>query len=553
MDIFLFSNNRHNWCQSMLSFNTHSSTVLGLVVGGFIIAFTMSVGMGANDVANAFGTTYGAKLMNIFQIIIVASIFELAGALLIGTSVAETIRTGIIDSNHTSLLYKNSPNCITILSNSSTLISTTTKDTLYCPDMIKLIGSVSSLSGSSIWMIIANVFRLPVSTTHSIVGSTIGYGLVSLRGKGIFWRKLIEIVISWFLSPCTSGIISIGLWMLIYHAIIKKKNSFSLGLKSLPFFYFCTIFIILFSVLYKGSPLLHLDKIPLYGIFIICIGMGIIGALVAIIFQIPFLRHKYSSLSSAQGKLNHTLFGITNITTTTHQIDQSEENVMEAPEITEVQLEHDLSPVSAQTIIQELSTETPIIKSSIIAGDNLEIEKEPDIISPKYIDEDPRTAYIFRYMQIIIACYGSFAHGGNDVSNSIAPLMNIWLIFKNEGKEALSNKEIWLLVYGAVGMIIGLSLWGKRVLKTVGQDITKITPTMAYSIELGSVITVVVLTRLGLPVSTTHCKIGSVILLGLVRYERKSFNTKLIINILLSWLITVPVSGIKIYFIFRYS
>lgn len=95
-------------------------------------------------------------------------------------------------------------------------------DLLTCSEMMQLIGAVSSLSASSIWMFIANVAGLPVSTTHSIVGSMIGYGLVCLRGDGINWSKLIEIVISWFLSPVVSGIVSICLWLFIYHFIIKK-------------------------------------------------------------------------------------------------------------------------------------------------------------------------------------------------------------------------------------------------------------------------------------------------------------------------------------------
>ncbi|KAF1743265.1 hypothetical protein MXB_4542 [Myxobolus squamalis] len=468
----------------MNQFDISSKEVLGLVIGGFIIAFTMSIGMGANDVANAFGTTYGAKIMTILQIIIVASIFEISGAVLIGTHVSDTIRKGIINSTFIDNFYNQSKDCIMIsknytrYTNASNMIES---NTIRCPEMIQLIGSVSSLSGSSIWMVIANIFRLPVSTTHSIVGSTIGYGLVALQGNGIFWNKLIEIVISWFVSPGVSGILTILLWLSIYHLIIKKVQIVK-----------C-----------------QLEKFIQYWI------KTIIGAIMVFFIQVPFLRRKYSSittmLSPVKADLNIDLtFNEENERPVGVNLAQQDESLSCSPSNNI----NNISQISQEHTIQTIE------------------------------NQDSKVNKMGAYMQIIIACYGSFAHGGNDVSNSVAPLISIWLIFRRNPNDELLNQDLWLIAYGAIGLVVGLALWGKRVLKTVGDDITTITPSMAYSIELGSVITVVALTRLGLPVSTTHCKIGSVILLGITRYGRGSINKKLIINILLSWLVTVPVSGL---------
>ncbi|KII68443.1 Sodium-dependent phosphate transporter 1-B [Thelohanellus kitauei] len=161
----------------------------------------------------------------------------------------------------------------------------------------------------------------------------------------------------------------------------------------------------------------------------------------------------------------------------------------------------------------------------------------------RFLKEDSKVALMFEYLQIMASCYGAFAHGGNDVSNSVGPLTTIWLIVTNRAHATPDNKDIWLLAYGAFAIVIGLTIWGKRVLKTVGQDITDITPSMAFSIELGSVVTVLILTRLEFPVSTTHCKIGSLILLGIVTNGLKSVKLKLIVMIFLSWFVTVPVSG----------
>uniref|UniRef100_A0A3Q2Z3D4 Phosphate transporter n=1 Tax=Hippocampus comes TaxID=109280 RepID=A0A3Q2Z3D4_HIPCM len=150
---------------------------------------------------------------------------------------------------------------------------------------------------------------------------------------------------------------------------------------------------------------------------------------------------------------------------------------------------------------------------------------------------------LFQFLQILTACFGSFAHGGNDVSNAIGPLVSLWLLYESGSVASNAPTPIWLVLYGGIGICMGLWIWGRRVIQTMGKDLTPITPSSGFSIELASALTVVVASNVGLPVSTTHCKVGSVVAVGWLR-SRKSVDWHLFGNIFLAWFVTVPISGL---------
>lgn len=166
---------------------------LWMVILGFIIAFILAFSVGANDVANSFGTAVGSGVVTLRQACILASIFETTGSVLLGAKVGETIRKGIIDVN----LYNE------------------TVETLMA-------GEVSAMVGSAVWQLIASFLRLPISGTHCIVGSTIGFSLVAIGPKGVQWMELVKIVASWFISPLLSGFMSGVLFILIRMFILTK-------------------------------------------------------------------------------------------------------------------------------------------------------------------------------------------------------------------------------------------------------------------------------------------------------------------------------------------
>ncbi|XP_067879233.1 sodium-dependent phosphate transporter 1-like [Heterodontus francisci] len=169
--------------------------------------------------------------------------------------------------------------------------------------------------------------------------------------------------------------------------------------------------------------------------------------------------------------------------------------------------------------------------------------------------EKPEVAILFQFLQILTACFGSFAHGGNDVSNAIGPLVALWVVFYTGDVGSKMETPIWLLLYGGVGICLGLWVWGRRVIQTMGKDLTPITPSSGFSIELASALTVVIASNAGLPVSTTHCKVGSVVAVGWMR-ARKAVDWRLFRNIFMAWFVTVPISGLisaAIMALFKYA
>ncbi|KAK2092864.1 hypothetical protein P7K49_029393 [Saguinus oedipus] len=172
-----------------------------------------------------------------------------------------------------------------------------------------------------------------------------------------------------------------------------------------------------------------------------------------------------------------------------------------------------------------------------------------------YDQDKPEVSLLFQFLQILTACFGSFAHGGNDVSNAIGPLVALYLVYDTGDVSSKVATPIWLLLYGGVGICIGLWVWGRRVIQTMGKDLTPITPSSGFSIELASALTVVIASNIGLPISTTHCKVGSVVSVGWLR-SKKAVDWRLFRNIFMAWFVTVPISGVisaAIMAVFRYA
>lgn len=201
----------------------YSDELVWLVVFGFLIAFVLAFGIGANDVANSFGTSVGAGVLTIRQACWMATICEVAGAVLIGYKVSDTMRKGILDTS------------------------------MYADSEVELmLGCLSALASSALWLLVATFFKLPISGTHSIVGSTIGFSLVARGVDGLQWRTLGTIVASWFISPVLSGLMSTVLFTCIRRYILQAGNPLRAGLLALPIFYGVTLFVNVFSIVHNG-------------------------------------------------------------------------------------------------------------------------------------------------------------------------------------------------------------------------------------------------------------------------------------------------------------
>jgi PiT family inorganic phosphate transporter len=397
--------------------------MLFLLIPAIVVGFYMAWNIGANDVANAMGTSVGSKSVTFRQAVVLAAIFEFLGAVLVGTHVSETVRKGIIDP----MQFADDPQLLAL-------------------------GMFSALLASAIWLNIATYFGQPVSTTHSIVGSVVGVGIIV--GGAINWAKLGSIVASWFISPVASGVIAFLMFSFISRKILGTKRPGHTAEKYAPWFVVLVAFILTLSLIYKGLKNAHLDW-PLDRTIMLA---TIVGA-VAGLFSVGMFR-----------KLHRN-------------------------------------------------------------KDDMSIEEEL-IYAESF----------FKYLTVITACFVAFAHGANDVANAVGPLAAVYEI-ATTGKVAMNvDVPIWILVMGGVGIVAGLATFGRRVIETVGQKITEITPSRGFAAQIAAATTVLVCSLNGLPVSTTHALIGGVVGVGLARgIAGLQINT--VQQVFTSWFATIPIAA----------
>lgn len=203
---------------------SYTDDVLWIVIVSFIISFILAFAVGANDVANSFATSVGSGVLTLKQACYLATVFEISGAILLGYKVSDTIRKGILDIT----LYEGFEKEL-------------------------MLGMLATLCGCAIWLLIATYFKLPVSTTHSIVGATVGFGLVARGSKGIQWGSIGLIASSWVISPLLAGAISIAIYMLIYRFILKARHPFEACLTALPVIWGVVVFINVIGITLDGS------------------------------------------------------------------------------------------------------------------------------------------------------------------------------------------------------------------------------------------------------------------------------------------------------------
>ena len=322
-------------------------------IAAMLAGLYMAWNIGANDVANAMGTSVGSRAITYRQAVLIAAIFEFGGAVVFGKHVTETIRKGIVDPSR-----------------------------FTSPEVLAL-GAFTALLAAGIWLTIATWARLPVSTTHSIVGAMAGFGIAA-QGFGVVnWGKMGRIVASWIVSPIVGAIVSFLLFSGMRYFLLRR------------------------------------------------------------------------------------------------------------------------------------------------------------------VDDREKVERVFGKFQITTACFIAFAHGSNDVANAVGPLAAALTFSQGTAVEVASKLPVpkWLLAFGGFGIVLGLATWGYRVIGTIGERVTEITPTRGFTAEFSAASVVLANSQIGMPISTTHILVGSVIGVGLAR-GIKALNLKIIRDIIISWLATVPFAAL---------
>lgn len=458
--------------------------MLWVVISGGLLSFIASMGIGSNDAANAFASSVGSKALTINQAAGLAIIFESAGAILMGSHVTDTIRKDIADYE----CFEDDPELL----------------------MYGCMWVIVSVAG---WLFTASYFEMPVSTTHSCVGGMIGMTIANVGPNCVIWYKKTNtfpyiggvggIVLSWFISPIFSGIISSIIFAFTRSFVLRKSYNSKRVNYIYPILVGITLTINSFFIIYKGAKGIGLNKIPIEQSIAISFGIGIGGGLL-ILPIVPILRNHVEKKFSKQSLSTSSEIEIINNTQKSLNINSS--------------------------------------KQLFVVG-NLHENAE------KF---DPKIEEIFKYLQIFTASCDAFSHGANDVANSVGPFAAIYLIYRENGnlekKVDMGNDAYWILGIGGIGISIGLLLYGKKIIHAIGNKLCKITPSRGTSIELGSALVIITGSRLKIPLSTTHCQVGATVGVGLL--ENKSLkkiegvNWYILKKTAFGWIITCIVVGV---------
>ena len=447
-----------------------------------VIGFYMAWNIGANDVSNAMGTSVGSGALTLRRAVILAGILEFCGAYFVGANVSETMERGLVNPE----IFVTQP-------------------------IILVLGMCGALLGTSFWLQLASYLRWPVSTTHAIVGAIIGFGVIAGGFQAILWEEVGFIAISWIASPVISAIISYSIFSLLQKKILYAMDPIEATRRAIPFFFFIVFLTFTLSLMTNGLQNLDL-QISFIGALGIAFLVGTIAAVIAyfVVQRIsvpagyiqPEGRHSPQSVISLDKAIKHLQRVRVSSSDETHE--------------------------KISTILQDVKSLSRKIREETHFGERA--------------SEYHFVEKVFVYLQIISACYVAFAHGANDVANAIGPVAAVLSILKNGFISETTSVPPWLLALGGIGIVIGLATWGWRVIETIGKKITELTPTRGFCAEFGAATTILVASKLGLPISTTHCLVGAVLGVGLAR-GLSALNLGMLREIVLSWVVTIPASA----------
>ncbi|MDL2279972.1 inorganic phosphate transporter [Desulfovibrio sp. OttesenSCG-928-G11] len=399
-----------------------------ILIAATLCGFLMAFSLGANDVANSMASPVAAGALSLKQAIIIAATLNFLGAVFLGSQVADTICRGIINPE--------------VIEN----------------QQILMLGMFASLLSSGLWVLIATWTALPVSSTHSIVGGILGFGLVAGGPDVVQWWSMAGIIGSWIVSPFFGALIAFLVFVQIRKAVLYKRDMIRAARFWAPLWTAMTVLIVALSFCYKTPYGKNLHLAGWQGL-VLALGLSLATVLAA--------RRWFSRLMTVS-------------------------------------------------------------------------EAAPR----RQVDE------VFRRMQVGTACYVALSQGANDVANAIGPVIAIYYIATAGGITDTLEVPVWLLLVGGLGIAAGIAGMGHKVMGTVGERITKINNSRGFAVAFSSATTVLLASNMGLPVSTTHATVGSVVGVGLAR-GFQAVDFRVLGKILLFWVLTVPIAAFSSIVIFQ--
>ncbi len=362
--------------------------IVAAMLGGY-----MALNIGANDVANNVGPAVGSRALSLVGALVIAAVFESAGALLAGGEVVNTISKGIIDPS----LMPDTQTFVWVM--------------------------MAALLSSALWVNLATYFGAPVSTTHAVVGGVMGAGIAAVGFSAVNWVTMSKIAASWVVSPVLGGVVAALFLAFIKINVIYQDDKIAAARRWVPVLIATMAAVFSCYLVLKG--LKRIWKPDVY--MVLALGLGIF--FVTLAFLRPWVRAKSEGLENRNESLR-VLFHV------------------------------------------------PLICSAALL---------------------------------------SFAHGANDVANAVGPLAAIFHSAQSGDIAAKVGIPLWVMLIGAVGISLGLFLYGPKLIRMVGEQITRMNPMRAFCVALSAAITVIIASALGLPVSSMHIAVGAVFGVGFFR------------------------------------
>jgi len=489
---------------------------------------------------------------------------------------------------------------------------------IYSPELL-MYGMLCALLSAGLWLALATFLELPVSTTHTIVGSIVGMSMIAAGADSVVWYSapkgggnpfpggVVSIVLAWIITPMMAALVAALLFVFTKVVVLNARNPFKMSLFLFPLYVFITIWVITYFVIQKGvngwmknetynGTLADLPSCPPGGstskdpkvssdqfigegdtcqlkppaeIEVSITGCKIpngtaawiaaVTAAVCSVICIAGLKLVIKLVNRDMAEYEANVAAI-----------ESEKNVS-VEDVEEGETDPSAKRIVAQDsfVAGKPRGRTPAALADMrrsrawkalthgMDQDIHEVSRTDAKI--KHIHEgaqvfDVKTEFSFKYLQVITACANSFAHGANDVANSIGSFAAIYAIWNCSCAESKAQVPIWMFVIGGVGLVVGLATYGYKIMRALGIKMVKITNSRGYCAELTSAIIVIVASRYGFPVSTTQVITGAITGIGLVevisakmrKEERPGslFNWWLLCKFFLGWVATIVVAGL---------
>ncbi|KAI5207899.1 sodium/phosphate symporter [Aureobasidium subglaciale] len=573
---------------------------------GTFFALLDAYNNGANDVANSWATSVSSRSVSYRQAMILGTIFEMLGAITVGSRTAETIKNGIIPS----AAFKGDAG-------------------------VQMLAFTCALAAASSWVMWCTRHSAHVSSTYSLVSAVAGVGVATVGASQVQWgwndgKGLGAIFAGLGLAPAIAACFGAIIFMLIKLTVLVRKNPVPWAVYSSPFFFLIAGTICTLSIVYKGSPNLGLSKKPKWYIVSVTMGCGWGLALLAALFFVPYVRARVLKKdASVKGWM--FIYGpallnrqIKDEATEAHVPDyavvqdeeetnkkssvysRSDNEMVKEPEANEKAISTPNSPqlvgASTELTYQELQARSDYkLKQRLMkkrgpmgwamrtlennpkgAGEIYELQnmkiffkRLPAMVTvgllygfhydihaaqsgitgtpeglrmqrvyaaaEKYPNEVEHT---YSFVQVLTACCASFAHGSNDIGNSVGPWAVIYSAWSTgDAAKSKATVPVWQLAVLSACISLGLITYGYNIMKVMGNKITYHSPSRGSSMEMGAAITVLIFSQYSLPVSTSMCITGATVGVGLCNGTLKAVNFQRVGLLLLSWIMTIPIAG----------